>query len=495
MSNLNNIDPVAFNRAKEVAKRKALCRKSVLAFIDLCVKIEDLDSPSAETKFHLWPEQIKALQTFETDKLNIVLKARQLGLTWLALCYVLWRMIFNVGYTVVGLSRGEDEAKEMVRRLRFMLERMPKWLIRHYKDKPTDWEGLVWEDQILNLKIHHPSGAPSRFLADAANKDSGRSFTANVVIVDEWAIQPWAYDIWQAAYPVVNRPTGGQVIGISTAKPGTLFHDVWKGAPKNGFTRTFLPWSSDPRRDRAWYDATKAALPRTYRAEYPSTAEEAFSVGVDRFFTSFDPSLHTYDPEEVEIPDDWFRFRMMDWGYSSPFCILWAAVDYDGRMWVYRELYDKQQTASQVAGTILEIEDAFEEVVEYSVGDHVWDRRGSSAPTVGEEFAKSGIVWDRADKNRIQGWNQVHLRLEPTAPDQYPALMISKKCHNLITQMIEILQAKNNPEDLDTKMEDHAVDALRYGLQSRPLTPIQRQGRDVLKRIRSYDKGVSWMSY
>ena len=61
--------------------------------------------------------------------------------------------------------------------------------------------------------------------------------------------------------------------------------------------------------------------------------------------------------------------------------------------------------------------------------------------------------------------------------------------------MIEILQSKNNPEDVDTKMEDHAVDSLRYGLQSRPLTPIQRQGQGVLKRIQSYDKGVSWMAY
>jgi hypothetical protein len=72
---------------------------------------------------------------------------------------------------------------------------------------------------------------------------------------------------------------------------------------------------------------------------------------------------------------------MMDWGYSSPFCVLWGAVDYDGRIWIYREMYDKQMTASQVAEWILSIEEQTKEVVAYSVGDHIWDKRGSSAPT------------------------------------------------------------------------------------------------------------------
>jgi len=492
---MTDIDVVAFKRAQEVARRKAVAKRSCAAFIDLCVKIEDLDSPSAETRFEMWQAQRDVLDEFEREKLNIVLKARQLGLTWLALSYVLWKMIFNVGFTVVGLSRGEDEAKEMVRRLKFMLERAPKWLIRFHKDAPDDWDGPVWEDQTLNMKIHHPTGAPSRFLADAANKDSGRSFTANVVIIDEWAIQPWAYDIWQAAYPVVNRPTGGKVIGISTAKPGTLFHDIWKTAPGNGFNRIFLPWSSDPRRTQEWYEATKRALPRTYRAEYPSTAVEAFSVGVDRFFTNFDGAVHVYDHNEIDIPDDWYRFAMMDWGYSSPFCVLYGAVDYDGRIWIYRELYDKQMTASQVAEWMLAVEQEAGDVIAYRVGDHIWDKRGSSAPSIGEEFAKYGIVWDRADKNRIQGWNQVHLRLEPMSEGEFPGLMIAKHCESLINQMVDLLQAKTNPEDVDTKMEDHAADALRYGCMSRPLTPLQKEERSFWRTVRQQDTSVSWMAY
>ena len=490
-----SVDAQAFARAKEVARRRAVCRKSVFAFIDLCVRIEDVDSVGAETTFELWDGQRQALQAFQTNRLMIVLKARQLGLTWLALAYVLWKMIFNVGYTVVGLSKGEDEAKELVRRLTFMLERAPKWLIRYYKDAPKDWTGPTWEDQTLNLKIHHGEGkAPSRFLAEAAAKDSGRSFTANMVLIDEWALQQWAYEIWQAAYPTINRPTGGQVIGISTAKPGTLFHDLWKGAPDNGFTRVFLSWDTDPRRDMDWYEATKKALPRSYRAEYPNTAEEAWSVGVDRFFTTFDPAYHVYDPEEIDPTDSGQLITGMDWGYSSPFCVLWGAVDFDGRIWIYRELYDKQRTAGQVAQTMLEIEQAFDEHINYRVGDHVWDNRGSSGPSVGEEFATYGVVWDKADKSRVQGWHQVHKRLEPMSDGELPGVMISKECPNLIRQFIEILQAKTNPEDVDTKMEDHALDALRYLLFSRPLAP--QQAKETLPWLkRDSERSASWMSY
>ena len=40
-----------------------------------------------------------------------------------------------------------------------------------------------------------------------------------------------------------------------------------------------------------------------------------------------------------EIPRDWMKFRAMDFGQARPYAVLWFAVDYDGDMYVYRELY------------------------------------------------------------------------------------------------------------------------------------------------------------
>ena len=46
---------------------------------------------------------------FLNERLCIVLKARQLGLTWLALVYTAWRMIFFPGFTASGISKTEGE--------------------------------------------------------------------------------------------------------------------------------------------------------------------------------------------------------------------------------------------------------------------------------------------------------------------------------------------------------------------------------------------------
>ena len=106
----------------------------------------------------------------------------------------------------------------------------------------------------------------------------GRSFTADLIVIDEWAFQQFAREIWASAFPVVNRPEGGRVIGLSTIKRGTLFEEIFTGRG-NGFHKLFLPWSADPRRDKAWYRRTLAALGRDRTLqEYPASVEEALTV-------------------------------------------------------------------------------------------------------------------------------------------------------------------------------------------------------------------------
>ena len=42
-------------------------------------------------------------------------------------------------------------------------------------------------------------------------------------------------------------------------------------------------------------------------------------------------------------------------------------------------------------------------------------------------------------------------------------------CRNLISQLPALPLDKRNPEDVDTKSEDHLYDALRYMVMSRPM--------------------------
>ena len=99
------------------------CRTHLEYFVETYGHIEDKDAEELIQPFNLWEDQRKALRQFRDNKLNVILKARQLGITWLVLHYALWKMI-NPGRTVIGLSRTEDEAQELVRRMSVILDNM-----------------------------------------------------------------------------------------------------------------------------------------------------------------------------------------------------------------------------------------------------------------------------------------------------------------------------------------------------------------------------------
>lgn len=47
--------------------------------------------------------------------------------------------------------------------------------------------------------------------------------------------------------------------------------------------------------------------------------------------------------DPIEIPNHWYRYRAIDYGYAAPFCCLWLAVDYDRNVYVYKEHYEAGQ--------------------------------------------------------------------------------------------------------------------------------------------------------
>ena len=321
------------------------CKKSCARFIRKWGYIEDKDealgpeSPGVVIKFILWKMQLVALAAILANRLLVVLKARQLGMTWLVLSYAVWRMVFFPGYTVAGISRTESEAKELIRRITVILRALPPWMIRERtpanKKLLQLFAGPVWEFTTMTITISHPGGAESVFHAFTSAPSSGRSFTENLVILDEWAFQEWAEGIWSGIFPTVNRPTGGQVIGLSTNKRGTFFETICKDPVAFGFKRIFLPWWADPRRTKEWYEASKAALPSSYRQEYPATPEEAMSAGEGTAFPEFTEAIHVCKP--FRIPSWWRRWRGNDPGYADPFYFCWFAVSPDGQVYIYRE--------------------------------------------------------------------------------------------------------------------------------------------------------------
>jgi len=178
--------------------------------------------------------------------------------------------------------------------------------------------------------------------------------------------------------------------------------------------------------------------------------------------------LSTVEP--FDIPNSWPRFRAADYGYGSYSAVLWFAVSPDEQLIVYREMYVSKVLATDLADMILEVES--EEKIRYGVLDSsLWHKRGDTGPSLAEQMIVKGCRWrpaDRSKGSRVAGKNELHRRLQIDDFTEEPRVVFFSTCHNTIAQLPSLPLDKNNPEDVDTKSEDHIYDALRYGIMTRP---------------------------
>ena len=234
----------------------------------------------------------------------------------------------------------------------------------------------------------------------------------------------------------------------------------------DGLTRKFIPARLD---DNPYlskdgrYEQMLKALPDVQRKQL---LEGDWDITEGAAFTEFDTEIHVIPP--FEIPIGWERVKGIDYGYASESSCIWGCVDpTDGTLIIYRELYRKGLTGEDLAVMItnMELEDPFS--VQGVLDTAAWNRTGTTGPTVGETLQRAGHKLRRADKNRIQGKIQIHeyLRVQPSGR---PKIQIFTSCPNLIRELQSIPLDKSNPEDVDTHAPDHAYDALRYLIMSRP---------------------------
>ena len=210
------------------------------------------------------------------------------------------------------------------------------------------------------------------------------------------------------------------------------------------------------------YEAMLLSLPEVERRRL---LEGDWDVADGAAFSEFDRSKHVVEP--FEVPYNWPRLRAADYGYSSPSCVLWGAVDWDGNIWIYRELYDKGYTGETLARIVNALEE-HDPLMQISVLDGAcWSKHGTG-PSIAETMIRNGTRWIPADKNRIPGKIELHRRLAVDERTDEPKLKIFSTCTNLIRTLPTIPLSKTNSEDVDTKADDHAYDALRYMCMTRP---------------------------
>jgi hypothetical protein len=247
------------------------CAEDPAYFLDRHVSIYDA-TLADWVPFRLWESQVGTLDTIREHRLVVILKARQLGLTWLVLGFALWEMLFHPAATVLLFSRRDDEAVDLLRtRLRGLYDRLPAWL--HVRSFPVD-NDHEWQLSNGSRALAFPTTA-------------GDSYTATLAVVDEADLVPDLDRLMRAVKPTIDA--GGRMVLLSRAdkaKPLSPFKRVYDGARKglNGWAPVFLPWHARPDRDANWYDAQRRdVLARTgalddLHEQYPATDDEALAA-------------------------------------------------------------------------------------------------------------------------------------------------------------------------------------------------------------------------
>lgn len=436
------------------------CRKDPVYFCETYCHIEDKDAAELIQPFTLWDGQKKALRVFASERLVCVLKARQLGFTWLALAECARLLGLNTGRTAIGLSKSEDDAAELVRRLAVIFRYMPEFIreVKTPTGKIQGWTGPVFYKSTLKIVIMWPNAPESVFKALAASQSAGRSLTADLIVIDEWAFQQYAEEIWTAAYPTINRPFGGRVLGLSTIKLGTLFEEIYTN-PGNGFYKLFLPWNTDPRRTREWYAKTVAALGEAKTMqEYPATEEEALSAPGGRFFPELRYDLHVVDTPPT---GNLRRYVAIDYGLDM-LAALWIAVDEDGHACVYRVDGGSNKTIREAADLILRDSEG-EEIDMYLAPPDLWNRSQESGKSRAQLFSEAHLPLVQSSRDFPAGCAAMKQWLMVDDKTKRPFLTFYKP--GTLWECMTKIQKDEKNADVYAKNPHsltHFPDALRY---------------------------------
>ena len=184
-------------------------------------------------------------------------------------------------------------------------------------------------------------------------------------------------------------------------------------------------------------------------------------------------------------PKEWQRYCGVDYGFRDPFAAEWGAVDNDGRVWMYREIYATEVDAPNQAKLILEAEENAKEVGVVRVADpSMWGARGTPL-TIADIYGMEGCGIAKADNDRLNGWSRFFYFLsEAPACDYHRSLgwttcplihFMEDRCPNLIDAIPNLPRSKTRPDDAETReVDDHGIDATRYllmmaGTSARPV--------------------------
>lgn len=244
--------------------------------------------------------------------------------------------------------------------------------------------------------------------------------------------------------------------------------DFQKGEkPENyGFVPAFVWDNHKLMETQPEYVQDLESLPDKERKAY---LEGDWNIFDWQYFTEFRNELHVIPPQ-YPIVGVKKRIVCLDYWYSAPSAVYWLALMDDNSVMCYRELYVTKHTYSMLALKVQALTKADEKISAYIVDPAIINKKSETSWTSwADEFKKHWIYVVGADNERVP-WRQIVRKylqpyIDPNTLDVTVRLKICSNCSHLISTLPFMTHDKTNVEDIDTTLEDHASDALRYWLK------------------------------
>jgi len=204
--------------------------------------------------FKTYDFQDDLLRDFNDYRFNIVLKARQLGISTITSAYIVWLMLFHRDKNILVVATKLQTATNLVRKVKKIMKTLPDWM-------------RISEISIDN-RTSFELGNGSQIKASSTSADAGRSEALSLLVIDEAAHVETLEELWTALYPTLS--TGGRCIAISTPNGvGNWFHKtcVESESGINNFKHTKLLWDVHPDRDQLWYEKETQNMSRRQIAQ------------------------------------------------------------------------------------------------------------------------------------------------------------------------------------------------------------------------------------
>jgi len=231
---------MAYKLTKATIKKELLkCGRDPVYFINNYVKIAHPIKGLIPFKLYDFQEEI--VKDFEDYRFNIVLKARQLGLSTTGAAYITWLLLFHRNKNVVIMATKLDTAGNLVKKVKLAMKSVPKW--------------MMISKIIIDNRNSFELDNGSQVKAISTSGDAGRSEALSLLVLDEAAIIENMDILWAGLYPTLS--TGGNCIILSTPNGvGNLFHKTYTEAEEgaNDFNPIKLLWDVHPERDQEWFE-------------------------------------------------------------------------------------------------------------------------------------------------------------------------------------------------------------------------------------------------